>query len=76
MEGSGFRNFLKKVWKTRLPGSWKIMCMEAEFVIETAFVHKKTQYVWNTTGYFHMQLPGNRSEIVSESGTGQNSYIR
>ena len=57
---SGFRNFLKKVWKTRLPGSWKIMCMEAEFVIETVSYIKRS-IRWNTTGYFHMQLPGNRS---------------
>lgn len=55
-----FPEFLKKVWKTRLPGSWKIMCMEAEFVIETVSYIKRS-IRWNTTGYFHMQLPGNRS---------------
>lgn len=38
----------------------KIMCMEAEFVIETVSYIKRS-IRWNTTGYFHMQLPGNRS---------------
>ena len=52
--------FLKKGVENTPAGSWKIMCMEAEFVIETVSYIKRS-IRWNTTGYFHMQLPGNRS---------------
>lgn len=55
-----FPEFFEEGVENTPAGFWKIMCMEAEFVIETVSYIKRS-ICWNTTGYFHMQLPGNRS---------------
>lgn len=66
-----FPEFFEEGVENTPPGSWKIMCMEAEFVIETVSYIKRS-IRWNTTGYFHMQLLGTGADRI-ESGTGPNS---